>query len=474
MCAAGSLSLRPLIGNKSFYREALAVMLPVTGQQLITSLYGFTDNLMVGMVDAASLSGVTVANKVFFVFMGIFWGITGAGGLLLSQYYGAGDKKSGQIIFALQHVAGILVGLAFTIMLLLAPELMLRIFVKDAATVSAGLGYMEIIRFSYIPAGISMVTMFSLRSVGQSKVPFYVGLLTVSINIFLNWVFIFGKLGQPAMGARGAALATLIARIIEMLFYILWVATGKSWFNWNIAAAGQASKRLLRMATAKTFPLIANEFLWTMGTNVLFWSYARIDEYSLPALVIVEQSMQFVYVMFGGMSAGVAILVGTRLGAGQFKEARTNSRRLMFLGSVIGAVLMVVALLISGPLPEFFNVSDQIKATATLLIRLQTLFFIPQLLYTIIFFVLRAGGDIKSAFRLDALYTWLVPIPIAVVLATVVPRFTPITIVAAYMISQFVLNAKLMAAFKYYRKEHWLQNLTVDHEEPLPVAEGVV
>jgi Na+-driven multidrug efflux pump len=184
--------------------------------------------------------------------------------------------------------------------------------------------------------------------------------------------------------------------------------------------------------------------------------------------------MQFVYVMFGGMSAGVAILVGTRLGAGQFKEARTNSRRLMFLGSVIGAILMVVALLISGPLPEFFNVSDQIKATATLLIRLQTLFFIPQLLYTIIFFVLRAVV-ISSQPSDSMLYIhWLVPIPIAVVLATVIPRFTPITIVAAYMISQFVLNAKLMAAFKYYRKEHWLQNLTVDHEEPLPVAEGAV
>jgi Na+-driven multidrug efflux pump len=105
MCAAGSLSLRPLIGNKSFYREALAVMLPVTGQQLITSLYGFTDNLMVGMVDAASLSGVTVANKDIFCFHGHILGYHRCGGLLLSQYYGAGDKKSGQIIFALQHVA---------------------------------------------------------------------------------------------------------------------------------------------------------------------------------------------------------------------------------------------------------------------------------------------------------------------------------------------------------------------------------
>lgn len=463
MSAISASRLRPLIGSRSFYREAVLVMLPVAGQQLLNSMFGFFDNLMVGMVDAATLSGVTVANKVFFVYQGIFWGITGAGGLLLSQYYGAGDRKNCQILFALQQLAGLLVAIAFTGILLVAPEMLLRAFVSDPATIAAGMGYVELIRFSYLPAAVSMVSLFSLRSVGQSKVPFVVGLFTISVNIVLNWIFIFGKLGLPAMGGRGAALATLIARIVEMLFYLVWIGSGRTWFTWNIAAARGAGRKLIRMVADKTFPLIANEFLWTMGTNMLFWSYARINEYAVPALVIVEQSMQFVYVMFGGMSAGVAILIGSRLGAGRFEEARRNSNQLMFMASCIGLVLMIISVAVSGVLPGFFNVSDELRQMATLLIRIQTLFFIPQILYTNIFFVLRAGGDIPSAFRLDAVYTWLVPIPLAILIATVVPLVTPVSIVVAYVITQFMLNAKLALAFKYYAKGLWLKNLTVEH-----------
>jgi Na+-driven multidrug efflux pump len=194
MSAISASRLRPLIGSRSFYREAVLVMLPVAGQQLLNSMFGFFDNLMVGMVDAATLSGVTVANKVFFVYQGIFWGITGAGGLLLSQYYGAGDRKTCQILFALQQLAGLLVAIAFTGILLVAPEMLLRAFVSDPATIAAGMGYVELIRFSYLPAAVSMVSLFSLRSVGQSKVPFVAGLFTISVNIVLNWIFIFGKL----------------------------------------------------------------------------------------------------------------------------------------------------------------------------------------------------------------------------------------------------------------------------------------
>lgn len=448
-------------------------MLPVAGQQLISSMFGFVDSIMVGMVDAATLSGVTVANKMFFVYSGFFWGITGAGGLLLSQYFGANDRKNCQRIFLLQQLAGAFVALLFTAMLLSVPELTLRVFVRDTQTIQAGLSYVEMIRFSYLPAGISMVSLFSLRAVGQSRVPLIVGVSAIITNIFLNWVLIFGNLGAPAMGARGAGLATLLARIIEMVFYLIWIGSGRTYFSWRLSVLRQTGMRLLRQAGSKTIPLIANEFMWTMGTNMFFWSYARLDETAVPALVIAEQSMQFIYVLFGGVSAAVSIMIGSRLGAGKFQEARDNSRKMLFLSACMGLGLTVLVISVSGRIPDLFNVSGSLRQLASLLIIIQAIFFVPNMLYSNIFFILRAGGDIRSAFRLDAVYTWLVPIPAAIALAIVLPIWFDISIVFAYIMTQILLYAKLVLAFQFLNRGHWLRNLTTEKPDPLQVDPAV-
>jgi putative MATE family efflux protein len=458
---SGKTGIHKLIGSRSFYREALLIMLPVAGQQLITSMFSFIDSLMVGMVSASTLSGVIVANKIFFVYSGFFWGITGAGGLLISQYFGARDKQSCQMIFTLQHLAGAFVAVVFTGLLLTAPEWLMRLFVSQEPTVNAGLSYISYVRYSYLPAGISMVSMFSLRAVGQSRVPLMVGIAAIISNVFLNWVFIFGNLGSPAMGAAGAGLATLIARVIEMLFYLIWIASGRTYFSWYFGVIRKISRQMVRMAAAKTFPLIGNEFLWTMGTNMFFWSYARLDESALPALAIVEQSMQFVYVLFGGISAAVSIMIGSRLGAGRFEEARDNSRKMLFLSACMGFGLSIIVISLSKPIPLLYNVSGQLQRLATVLIIIQALMFIPNVLYTNIFFILRAGGDIRSAFHLDATYTWLVPIPVAILLSVLINRWVDVSILFAYPFTQILLYTKLIPAFRFLRRGHWLRNLTL-------------
>jgi Na+-driven multidrug efflux pump len=218
---------------------------------------------------------------------------------------------------------------------------------------------------------------------------------------------------------------------------------------------------MVRMAAAKTFPLIGNEFLWTMGTNMFFWSYARLDESALPALAIVEQSMQFVYVLFGGISAAVSIMIGSRLGAGRFEEARDNSRKMLFLSACMGFGLSIIVISLSKPIPLLYNVSGQLQRLATVLIIIQALMFIPNVLYTNIFFILRAGGDIRSAFHLDATYTWLVPIPVAILLSVLINRWVDVSILFAYPFTQILLYTKLIPAFRFLRRGHWLRNLTL-------------
>lgn len=450
-----------LIGPPSFYKEAVLVMLPVVGQQMVSALFNFSDNLMVGLVDAPSLAGVTVANKLFFIFSGIFWGITGAGGLMLSQYHGAGDREECQRLFSLQLLTGTVVSLLFTLFLMLAPELSLRIFVRDPEIIAAGLSYVRWIRYSYLPAGISMVCMFSLRSVGQSRVPLFAGIVAICFNIFLNWVLIFGNLGAPRMNAAGAAIATLIARLVEMTFYLIWIGSKRTLFSWNVAAVRKMSRPVLKMALAKALPLTANEFLWTVGNSILFWSYAHIDESQVSALVIVEQANNLTYIIFGGMSAGVAIMVGKRLGANQFAEAKSNAWRILVFQGGLALLMSLLAFGISGIVPEYFNVSHDLRAAASRLIMIQALFYVPNVIYANVFFILRAGGDIRSAFILDAAYTWVIPIPVSLVMAVILPRFMPVGIVAAFIVVQILMNAKIFAALRFLKREHWLRNLTM-------------
>ncbi len=458
-----------LIGPRSFYREALLVMLPVIGQQLISTLFIFADNLMVGQVSAQTLAGVAIANKYFLVFNGIFWGITGAAGLLISQYHGANDRDECQRLFSLQIIAGAVVSLVFTLALLLFPRFFLQLFVRDEMTIQAGLAYLPLVSLSYLPAAIAMIGMFSLRAVGYTRLPLLAGFLGIMLNLLLNWVLIFGKLGLPAMGARGAALATLLARLMEASFYIFWIGTGRTLFTWQLRTVRQMRMIVWRMVLAKAIPLTVNELFFTVGLNLFFWSYARMASAAVPAIVISEQAYGILTIVFGGMAAGVSVLVGKRLGAGDFAQARIHADRLTAFHGGLALVMGLVALLVAPLIPQLFAVTPELRTLAGKLIMIQALFLIPTIIYNNIFFVLRAGGDMRSAFILDTIYPWLLPIPLAVLLATHWPSFLKPGLPLAFLAIQFVLNLRLLPALWYLRRGRWIQNLT-----ELPISRPVV
>lgn len=202
-------SVRPFVGSRSFYAGALGVMAPVAVQQLINNLFNMIDNLMVGSLDASGLamSAVTVANRPYTIFFGVFFGMTGAAGLLISQYYGARDFKTCRALFALQVVIGLAASLCVGLWLALWPESVMRIFVSDPRTVSLGIEYLSIIWLSYLPLAVSNVCIFSLRSIGENRMSMLVSLAAMGVNALCNYALIFGRLGMPAMGVRGAGHA---------------------------------------------------------------------------------------------------------------------------------------------------------------------------------------------------------------------------------------------------------------------------
>lgn len=451
---------RPYLGTRSFYADALRVMIPVTIQQLINNLFNVIDNLMVGSLDIEGLamSAVSVANKPYVIFFGVFFGMTGAAGLMISQYYGARDIKTCQGLFALQLVIGLVVSVGFCALLGFMPETVMRIFVTDPRTIELGVRYLRIICLSYIPVAISNTCIFSMRALGQNRVSMLVSLATMGVNAVCNYLLIFGALGFPALGVEGAAWGTLIARLFEMCFYLLLLMRKRMVFTLNILAFLKLSKSTVRAFMLKAIPLIVNEILWTFGMNIYFWCYARLNEAALPAVTIAEQCSQIAAVMAMGTASAVSVLIGTELGANRLQEAKANCKKLLTLVIAIGFLCVAVCCVLGLALPYAFQISDELRRLATQITLIMGVMAPFNFVYAFCFYCMRAGGDTRNAMLLDSGYMWLLPVPAAIAMAVLLPG--RISVVAAAFVVQLLMNSKVVLALLVLRRGKWVRNIT--------------
>ena len=454
------MNFKSFLGSRKFYAGALRVMIPVTIQQLINTLFNMVDNLMVGSLDVNGLamSAVTVANKPYTVFWGFFFGMSGAAGLMISQYFGARDHRTCQGLFVLQALIGSVAALLVGLALALFPEAIMRIFVTDPHTIELGVSYLSIIWLSYIPTAISNIFVYSNRAIGQNKVSMLVSMLAMGVNALCNYVLIFGKLGLPAMGVKGAAIGTLIARVVEMSIYLVMLAKRRTLFSLDVTALIHLKKEQVQTFISRSIPLILNEMLWTLGTNIYFWSYARINEPGLPAITIGEQITMVAYAMAMGTASAVAVLIGAELGADRLEEAKANCKKLLTLVVAIGLVCVVVCCAFGLLLPNLFRVTPQLRSMAMRITLIMGVFAPFNFVYSFCFFCLRAGGDTKNAMLLDSGYMWIAPVPAALLMAFLLPGRIPIC--WAVLVVQFLMNAKVVLALMALKKGKWVRNIT--------------
>lgn len=452
--------LRSFIGDKRFYERALSVMIPVVIQQLINTLFNVVDNVMVGSLNGISMSAVTVANKPFMIYSGVFFGVTGAGGILISQFYGANEKKQCQRIFSLEFLIGFIASLIFCIILYCFPREIMGLFIKDPETIRLGVEYLQVICFSYIPVALSTTCMFSMRSLGQNKMPMLVSLGAMGLNALFNFGLIFGNFGLPALGVKGAALGTLLSRSCELIFYLVVLAKRKAFFSLDLTAFKGLKRNTLRSFFKRAVPLTGNELLWTVGLNLFFWCYAALDEPSLPAMTIAEQVMQVGIVVSTGMASAVSVMIGTELGANHFDQAWKHTKYLLSLVCMIALTCMCIASVGAFIMPLVFNVDASLRGLATRLTLIYALFYLPNALYGFSFYCLRAGGDTKNATLLDSVYMWLLPVPAALLMG--IFGVGKISLTVAMLLIQTLMNSKFLLALWVVKKRKWLRNITTE------------
>lgn len=444
------------IGDRPFYREVILIALPVILQQLIATTMGFIDSVMVGQIDAQAMASILVSNKYFLIMQAILFGLTGGIGIFISQYFGADDHEKGQGLFVINILGSISVAAVFLALITAAPRAMMSLFVENQATVDYGMAYLNNVRFSYLPFAISLASMTSLRAIGENRKPLVISSSAILLSTGLNYLLIFGNFGFPKMGVAGAGLATLIARLYEMTLYLILLGRNKQYFNLKIAPIRRLTKDILLLVLRKAIPMTGNELLWSVGMVMIFKTYCLVNEANIASLTIVEMTNNFVFILFGAFAAAISILIGARLGASRFAEARKNATRLLALGAIIGVLSGIIVFLISDRITLLFNVSDELRLLATNMLRIQSVFYPLITVNVIFFFILRVGGDMFGTVMVDAGYIWLIALPLAAGLSLLVKP----EMVVFYLAIQSTEIVKFAIAWRLYRRGKWLCNLT--------------
>lgn len=452
--------MRSLIGDKSFYKKLIMVSLPIVVQQLITSSLQLVDNIMVGSLGDVALGSVSSVNQLYFIVILVIFGALGGAGVFSAQYFGAKDYNKLKQTFRFKViVATFLAFIAFTILSIFG-EGLIGLFTENPVTIHDGLAYLNIIRWSTFPWAISVAISFTFRETGITKPLLRISIVAILTNTFLNYLLIFGSLGFPQLGVEGAAIATLISRFIEfgLLIYLLY-KRGEC-FRTSLKDLFKIDHFVLKAIIVMAIPLMLNEVLWSTGQTVFFEAYSTRGDASLSAVSATSAISQLVFVIFGGISTGIAVMVGNTLGENKLKLAHDNSKKLIFASIVFSAFMGIVLFGMSFFILGIYDISDEAIQIAKFNIRINAL-IIPVVAFNVsMYFTLRAGGDTKSTFLMDSGYMWIVQVPTVFLLS----RLTNLPTIMLFLIVQLLEIPKMGFAFSRYRKGHWIRNLDLANQ----------
>ena len=451
-------TIKTLFSDRIFLRKTVIIAVPVAAQALLNTVTNMIDTMMIGTLGETAIAGVGLANKVFFVFTLLIFGIASGASVLGAQFWGIQDVKNIRKVLGLSLVLGLLGSLLFTIPSFLAPRLVMGIFTNSAASGAAGAEYLRLACLSYPFTAVTNIYVALMRSTERVKTPVVTSLIAILVNITLNYTLIFGHFGAPALGVTGAAIATLTARVVEMLCIFTYVYGWKTPLASRITELFGYSRALLKQYVKTVLPVIGNEFMWGLGVTMYSLAYGRMGDAAVAAITISQTIQDMILVFFQGMSAAAAVILGNELGAGRLTDAKRDASRILWLQLLLTFVLGAVCIFAGNLLVGIYDVSEEVFREASLCMLVYGLFMPFKMTNMVnIVGVLRSGGDTRFCLLLDSGSVWFIGVPMSF-LGALVLRL-PIHLVFAMTLTEDVV--KCFVAHWRYKKYKWLKNLTV-------------
>ena len=457
---------RKYIGDRAFYRRVLGVAIPIMIQNGITNFVSLLDNIMVGLVGTMQMSGVSIVNQLLFVFNLCVFGASSGAGIFTAQFHGSRDHNGVRFTVRIKVLICLFLSLAGIGLFTLAGGPLISLYLtgdgdpaEAAQVLSYGLEYLGIMAWGLVPFALCNAYAGTLRETGQTVVPMVGGIVAVVVNLSLNWVLIFGYFGIPAMGARGAALATVISRYVELIIVAGWTHLNpeRNPYVRGLYSSLRIPVALLRSISVKGLPLLVNEFLWASGMAFLNQCYSTCGLEVVPAMNISTTLFNLASVVFLSMGNSVGIIMGQMLGADRPEpEIRDHNRKLVAVSVASGVVFGALMAAVSGVFPQIYNTTEAVRLLATRLILVSAL-LMPFTAYTnAAYFTLRSGGQTTVTFLFDSCFVWGICVPTAFLLS----RFSGLPILPLYIICQGLELFKCGIGAYMIHKGAWIQNLT--------------
>ncbi|MDD6811097.1 MAG: MATE family efflux transporter [Lachnospiraceae bacterium] len=455
---------KKFIGDRAFYKMVLAVAVPIMIQNGITNFVGLLDNIMVGQIGTEQMSGVAIVNQLMMVYyLCIFGGLAGAG-IFTAQYFGQGDTEGIQHTFRYKFWMALILTAGAISIFLLKGENLIQMYLSgssDGGDLTAALHYgkiyMEVMLLG-LPAFMAVqIYVSTLRECGETVVPMKAGIAAVFVNLLLNYILIYGKLGLPSMGVVGAAIATVISRYVEATIVIVWTHRHKEKNGYiaGIYRTLRVPKHLIGKYFIKGAPLLINETMWSSGMAMLTQCYSVRGLSVIAGLNIANTINNVFNVVFIAMGDAVAIIIGQLLGAGKMEEARDTDNKIIAFSVTCCIGIAAVMILIAPFFPEIYNTTDDVKALAVQFIIAQAIFMPQAAFMHASYFTLRSGGKTIITFLFDSVFVWCVSVPVAYCLS----RFTAFPVIAIFAMVQIADWIKCVIGFILVKKGVWLQNI---------------
>ena len=439
--------------SKGFYSSLVAIAIPISLQALLQNFVNMLDTIMIGRLGSVEIAAVGLGNQIFFILNMILFGITSGGGVFIAQFWGKKDLAGIRKSLGLMTLIAFVVSFIFTIVCLLIPNQLIRLYSPDPQVIQVGGSYLRFVCLSYVPTAISFSITLALRSTERVKLPLVCTSISLFTNLIANYLLIF----VAGLGVKGAAIATVISRIIELVILATWSYSHKYEICGKLKELLGFNRYFIVKFLKIAFPVIINETFWGLGTSVYNAIFAHAGTNAFTAYSITGTISQLTWVFCMGFGNGIGVLIGKRIGEKKIDEAKTYAKRSMWFMPLIGAFVGVFLVPLSKLLPVFFNVDQEIIKTATAILMI-LIFVYPFNSFCMnwIVGVCRAGGDTVFSAVAEIVVLWCVAIPLGYVAAFVL--HLPAPMIYLFFCSESIVKA-IIGAIRVLSGK-WLHEVT--------------
>lgn len=448
-----------LTRDSSFYKSIFSISLPIATQNLITFAISMVDTIMLGRLGEISLSASAIGNNIFFILAVIIFGVGSASSVMGAQYFGKKDIKSIHKIMAIMYRICLLLAIFFTFISFFFSKQLISIFTDDKLVIVEGAIYLRIISLGYILYALTSCTITILRSVKTIKISLLVYSVALVVNIFLNWVLIFGNLGFPALGVAGAAIATVLSRCSEILVILIFMSKFESKIKFKFKHLKLLDKVMFKDFIKVSTPIILNEFFWAIGSSMICIIVARMGTNVVAANSINNVVNQFATLFIHGLSSASSVIIGNTVGEGDKKKVMEYANTICVLSIFMGILAGLTIYFLRPIAVNLYNISDDTKAIACeIMIATSIVSIFRALSANILMGILRGGGDNRFVFWLEMSFLWFIAIPLGFIAAFVLKL--PIVLVFLIIRSDEILKS-FIGAFRVARGK-WIHDVTRD------------